>query len=182
MLFVVLSVLSPFPRAASADPLTIRSGYLFVNNDPITGFGIDLNFSGHGFQYLGEAFVEVRDFLEGFSPSSFRLRFSRDEVMDPSSNSSCPGCGYAGDLMLTGLTGDTRFSMTGTLAGFLPGSTVPAFSHDLSGMGTMRASTRSVLYQFESPAAPIPEPATLVLVAGGLAAAVRMRRHRRSRP
>jgi hypothetical protein len=84
--------------------------------------------------------------------------------------------------MLTGMTGETRFTMTGTFAGFLPGSTVPAFSHDLFGTGAMRASMRSVLYQFESPAAPVPEPATLLLVAGGLAAAGRMRRHRRSSP
>jgi hypothetical protein len=32
MLSALLLVLSPFPRAATAEPLTIQSGYLVVNN------------------------------------------------------------------------------------------------------------------------------------------------------
>jgi hypothetical protein len=78
------------------------------------------------------------------------------------------------------MTGGAGFTLTGTFAGFLPGSTDPVFTHDVSGTGAMTVSASSVLYQFDAPGAPVPEPAAFLLVAGGLAAAVRMRRPRRA--
>jgi hypothetical protein len=183
LLSVVLFLLPLSPLPAGADPIFVRSGFLFVNNDPVTSFGVDLAFEGQGFIYVGEAF-QTRDFMEGFTPSSFRLQFSPDEVIDPSSNSSCPGCGYAGDLLLRAAgapmpNGLTPFTMTGTFAGFAAGSAELLFQHDVIGGGKMRASPQSVLYQFESPAAAVPEPSTLLLLGGGLAAAVRAKRRRR---
>lgn len=177
MLAIVLSGVTLSPVRAAADPLTVESGFVFVSNDPATSFGLDFGLGGTGFQYVGEAF-QTRDFLEGFTPSLFRLRFTREDAVDPSSNSSCPGCGYAGDLTFTGWADAStiRFTMAGTLSGFVPGSSQAVFTHDVSGSGRMVAAPRSVLYEFEPAADPVPEPSTLLLAGGGLLAVLRARR------
>jgi hypothetical protein len=167
-----------------ADPLRVEAGFLFLDNDPARTFGLDFVFQGSGFIFFSEV-VRARNFLEGFLQSNFRLQFSPDEV--PSS--TCSGCGYEGDLTfrapgppLPG-SGWTPFTMRGTLAEFAPGSAQPLFQHALVGSGRMSASAPvSVLYLFDAPAAPVPEPSTLLLLSCGLAAAVGAKRRRRSEP
>jgi hypothetical protein len=108
---------------------------------------------------------------------------SPSEVLDHSSNSLCPGCGYAGDLIFTvaasPLPAAVPFTMIGTLAGFAPGSSAAAIQMQLMGSGIMSASSDFVLFQFED-AAPVPEPGTMALAGLGLAGIVRTLRRRAS--
>lgn len=192
--FLLLVLPVATPRAA-ADPLRIASGFLTLDNRPDASFGVDFGLSGAGFIFVGEAPWSA-EFLEGFfcttcSPKSimspFRLQFSPTQVIDPSSNSSCPGCGYDGDFTFEFASSPIQdsltlpFSMNGTLAGFLSGSSVPVFQSRLSGSGTMFASTEFVRFDFARDAAPVPEPSTLLLIGSGLALAARRCRQLRTR-
>ena len=120
--------------AASADPLRINSGFVFLGGS----FGLDFGFFGapgrnaaSGFSFVGEGSGDPR-FLEAAicrtcAPQRtlpvIRLTFGPTEVMDHSSNSTCPGCGYRGELVFRagvirferGAPAFTSFTMTGTL-------------------------------------------------------------------
>jgi hypothetical protein len=182
--FVLLLVAAP---AARAEPFQVTGGFLFLGEP----FGIDFALSGHDFIYVGEGNGDSR-FLESAlccSPqqtrSEYHLTFSSDDVTDFSSNSSCPGCGYSGDLLFRAAAinisegGQSPFTMSGTLSGFMPGSSSAAFQRTIAGAGRMFAGEGFVRYEF-SDTAPVPEPGTLLLTGGALAALARRLKKRRA--
>jgi hypothetical protein len=73
------------------------------------------------------------------------------------------------------------FTMTGTLGGFLLGSSEPRFQVALTGAGSMWVSRHHagdpfISFGFIPQAAPIPEPATLFLLSAGVAVVALRRR------
>jgi hypothetical protein len=183
-----LFLLTIVASAARADPARISSGYLGLG----APFGVDLGFAGNGFIYVGEGVGDAIFLTDALcltcSPirtlSPVHVMFSPGEVFDTSSNSSCPGCTYAGDLFLhapslevTSSRNHAPFTMTGTFAGFRPGETIPFFQNEVFGQGLLFASKAStggpreefLLYQF-SDSAPVPEPGTLILAGTALTA------------
>ena len=179
---LLLLLLLGYPAAAdraSADPLRIQSGFLFINADRVQSFGLDFALSGNGFSFVGED-TTIFDYLENFSTSepAFRLRFAG--VPDPSSNSSCPGCSYTGDFLFRFSpfdgSGSAGFSMLGQLTGASNGA--PAIAADLRGSGTVFPSQSSVRFQFDADPAPVPEPSTMLLLGTGAALLLRHRRRR----
>jgi hypothetical protein len=179
-LAAVLSVSALATTPAAADPVRIESGFMFVNDDPTQSFGLDFGFFAEGFTFVGED-TDSFDYLTGFSPSasSFLLRFSG--VPDPSSNSSCPGCSYAGEFLFrfgAVTSGVASFAMSGVLMGTRPDSTL--LTAELFGRGSMRVGERSVLFAFDADPAPVPEPSSFVLAAAGVAALLRRRWSSRS--
>ena len=168
---LLLTIHAVHAPPADADPLQITSGFVFLNEDPAQSFGLDFGLWGGGFALVGED-TESHDYFSRFSPwvSPFRLQFSR--VPDFSSNSSCPGCRYDGDLLFSFTPGMPTFSLRGALRGFPAGGGAP-LTFDLVGAGRMIAGPSSVLFQFQDEAAPVPEPATFLLVAWGGALVLR---------
>lgn len=189
-LSLLLLTLPSAARPAAADPLRIETGFLFLDTDPARSFGVDFGLFGQAFGFVGEG-PQSRNYLEGLfcttcSPVSiqptFRLRFFPADVIDPSSNSSCPGCGYEGDFLFEiaavppAEAANQPFRMAGTLTAFPPGSSEGAIRHELIGSGRMSASTQSALFSFADEPAPIPEPSTLLLLGSGLVFAIRRNR------
>jgi hypothetical protein len=167
---------------AGADRLNIQNGYVFVGN-PSHTFGLDIGLFGNGFAFVGEE-PFVHTFFADFSPTNppFRLRLNPDEVIDQSSNSSCPGCGYGGafNFQFASAGNASRpFSMTGTIVGYPDSLSIPLFRHQLIGGGTMVTSTTFVRFDFKPQAAPTPEPSTLFACAIGLALVARRGLRRR---
>jgi PEP-CTERM motif-containing protein len=176
--------------AAGADPVRITDGFLSLGSQ---SFGVDFGFEitpGSPFAFVGEGLGNDPRYLDvaicsTCSPPqtrpTIRVTFSPSEVFDHSSNSLCPGCGYAGDLIFTvaasPVPAAVPFTMTGTLAGFAPGSSAMTIQMQLVGSGNMSASSDFVLFQFED-AAPVPEPGTMALAGLGLAGIVRTLRRR----
>jgi len=183
---------------ASADPLTITRGFFSVGGS----FGVDLVFytpstgPGDPAAYVGEGNGRAPGLAEFFSSPprtmpALRAVFSPGEVMDPSSNSFCPGCGYGGDLtFFTGplafpADGETilaPFRMKGTFDGFAPGTGAQLFHFEgVTGSGTARVSRDFIGFDFATPNAPTPEPASALLVMSGVAIVARRVRRRSSR-
>ena len=178
---MAVSLLAATPTAAVADPVRVASGFLFVSNDQIQSFGLDFGLHGDGFSFLGE-YGHSRDYLIGFAPEYFRLRFSPADAL-----SACAECSaYGGDFVFRALDPPSSsswrpFTFEGQLDEYLPGSSAPDFRHALTGIGRMTTDGRTyALYQFQDPA-PVPEPSTMMLVGAGLAAAYRTARRRRER-
>jgi hypothetical protein len=182
---------------ASAEPLTIARGFFSLGGT----FGVDLGFyttstrPGDPAPFVGEGTGHSPAGLAEFFSSPPRTMpalhavFSPAEVMDPSSNSSCPGCGYGGDFRFLispmaipaeGEVIQTSFSMSGTFDGFAPGTNAQVFHLDVAGSGTARISRDFVGFDFATPASPTPEPASALLLISGVAFLAR-RAARRSR-
>jgi len=162
---------------ATADPLQIQSGFVFISADPTQSFGLDFGLFGSGFSFLGEDTTNF-DHFQNFSSSEppFRLRFTG--VPDPSSNSSCPGCRYSGDFLFQFSpfqgSGSAAFSMSGQLTGFANGSA--STTANLRGSGTVFSQQSSVGFRFDADPAPVPEPSTMLLLGTGAALLLRRRR------
>lgn len=113
---------------------------------------------------------------------ALRAVFSPSEVMDPSSNSSCPGCGYGGDL--TFFTGPLAipaaggavlapFTMSGTFDGFAPAGGARLFHLEVSGSGTASISRDLAFFSFATPSTVTPEPMSALLLISGAAIVAR---------
>jgi len=183
---------------ASADPLTIARGFFSVGgsfwgdlvfNTPDIGPDAPAGFAGEG---NGRAPAGLAEFFR--SPPNtlpaLHAVFSPADVMDPTTNSSCPGCGYGGDLtFFTGplaipAVGESMlapFRMSGTFDGFAPGTGARVFHFDVTGSGTARVSRDFIGFDFGTPGAPTPEPASSLLLISGIAIVARRVRRRSSR-
>ena len=183
-----LILLAAGVSAAGADPVRITGGFLSLGS---SSFGVDFVFEiAPGSVFVGEGPGNDPRYLDMAICSTctppqtrptIRVTFSPSDVLDHSSNSLCPGCGYAGDLIFNAaaspLPASVPFTMTGTLAGFVPGSSTSAIQMQLTGSGVMSASSDFVLFRFAD-AAPVPEPGTMALAGLGLAGIVRTLRRR----
>jgi hypothetical protein len=164
---------------AAADPLAIQSGYVFLNENPATSFGLDFGFFGDDFSFLGEDFN--LEYFRTFSPDEppFRLQFR--DVADPAT-SSCTGCTYSGDFLFefpaTTIGEAVPFTMTGLLRGFRGDSPIPVIDQPLAGIGRVNPGAQSVLFEFTD-TSPVPEPSTMLLLGSGLALGLRNRLRRR---
>jgi len=189
---LVAAVASP----ASADPLTISRGFFSVGGS----FGVDFVFytpstaPGDPAAYVGEGNGRAPAGLAEFFSSpprtnpSLRAVFSPGEVVDQSSNSFCPGCGYGGDLRFStgplafpggGETILAPFRMSGTFDGFAPGTGAQLFHFEgVTGSGTARVSRDFISFDFATPDAPTPEPASALLLISGVAIVARRMRRR----
>ena len=182
------------PASATADPLTITRGFFTVGGS----FGIDFVFNpidttfGAPAPFVGEGNGTSPPEFARFStpprtPTVFELTFAN--ILDPTSNSSCPGCSYAGNLTFRQPSVPTPhdedafripFTMTGRFEGFAPHRTTRVFQHDIQGSGFAIVQDFAVGFFFEPAVAPTPEPASALLLLIGVAvAARRCAQHRR---
>jgi hypothetical protein len=185
---VCVVALAAIVPTASADPLTISSGFFTLGGT----FGVDLGFNvpnlttGDPATFAGEGNGRAPGLAEFFtSPQTLpalRAIFSPTEVKDPTTNSSCPGCGYGGDLtfftgpLSTPAAGDAvsaLFTMSGTFDAFAPGSGARLFHLDVSGSGTASISRDRAFFNFAMPSAATPEPMSALLLMSGIAIVAR---------
>jgi hypothetical protein len=197
LLIVCAAVLVAVP-SATAEPLTIDRGFFTVGGT----FGVDLAFNTPDVAptdpapFVGEG--------NGIPPAGFASFFCTTcspprtlpvmnvtfaNVIDPSSNSSCPGCSYSGNLTFRlpaqPIPHDedafrALFTMAGTFEGFAASSGSRVFQHDLKGSGFAIVESHAVTFGFEPSAAPTPEPeSALLLLTGVCCVARRLARNRR---
>jgi PEP-CTERM motif-containing protein len=195
MLATIAFLLVCFGIRAQADPLVFTSGRMVLWTGAAPNFGVDFTFSGSDFEYTGEADWSPK-YLEGLycwtctpvrSEPVFHLQFSPSDVLGGVVRTGQPQqeVRWGGDFVFHAPpvtiteTGDvTPFTVSGTLTAYLVGSTVPFFQHEIIGGGRLQISSYGAGYVFDASdvQAPIPEPATLMLFAGGALLVARRRR------
>jgi len=200
MLATVAFLLLCFGVRAQADPLVLTSGRIVLSTAAAPNFGVDFTFSGSDFEFTGEADWSAK-YLEGLycwtctpvrSEPVFNLQFSPPDVIGAVVRTGQPQqeVRWGGDFVfhapavtITDTAEVTPFTVTGTLTAYLAGSTVPLFQHAIAGGGRLHISNYGAAYLLDASdvQTPVPEPATLMLFAGGaVLAARRFRTNRRA--
>jgi len=182
------------PGFATAEPLTISRGFFtvggsfgidFVFNPIDPTFGAPAPFVGKGDGTPPPEFASF--FTPPRTPTVFDVTFSN--VVDPTTNSSCPGCTYAGNVTFrqpsVPIPHDedafrVPFTMSGAFEGFAPHSATRVFQHDIDGSGFAIVQDFAVGFFFEPSAPPTPDPASALLLVIGVACAARRFTHRRN--
>jgi len=183
-----LAALLTVGRTGAADPVRITSGYLTVG----------------GAEFLSRGFL--RSIYYDFSTESFRLtafdsdgptqRVFSPGLVTPSfwtpSGGSALTVAVSSTLVFTATPGSTPtpFQLSGTLSivdhwssgatlfnDFVSGSGTATWRFDLDPLG--RPVVSGVTYRFDD-VAPVPEPATFILLAAGLGAVAARRRRRQA--
>ena len=151
--------------------------------------GVDFAFDSPGLSVAGEGngfptpvLAEFFDALPQTRPLLHTV-FSPDMVVDPTTNSECPGCRYGGDFTFrTGPlamepVGDqailTPFRMFGTLEGFSPETGAQLFRVGVTGSGTAHVFRDFIGFELKASPSAVPEPTSLLLLMTGTAWLVR---------
>lgn len=196
------------PVPTFADPVTVTSGFYSVTS----GEDGEWVFNGSGFSFSGSGLGDVLPFWDCLrclpgAPVSMDARLTGQLGTSWAGPVSWQGSTYdrvfwAGDLLWdagvalagAGAVASSPFTFTGTVTAFADEArTSPLFSTALTGTGTATvrffreldggtAEVFRVSYDFAADAAPVPEPASVILLASGLGALAIRRRRARTHP
>ena len=184
---------------AAAEPVTITGGdvetFLSLQLARILFEGDDFSLRTSSEDFRAELISSQPCAAEGSVTLGATWRFgsfrAADAVVDGVAYDGIRVGDYSGDfttaaipLLVTDQIVRVPFAFSGVVSGFLTESDPPVFTKTLTGAGTATARfivpgpglihVEGLRYDF-APAAPVPEPATVVLVSAGLAFAARRR-------